>query len=98
MSQIARIERMEAALDECRRATAALDGQLSRMDALKERMTELFRYYGSEEWYADREATLPDGVRAGVLTEDLVYDEITAVREAAIHMLELATDILKNRI
>ncbi len=95
---IERIERMEAALDACHWATEALERQLDRMDALKDDMTELFRYYGSEDWHADREAPIPDGVKAGVLSEDSVYDEITAVREAAIHMLELAADILKNRI
>ena len=98
MTQTERIETMEAALDDCRRATAALNAQLDGMDALKDRMTALFRYYGSAEWYADREAPVPEGVRAGVLSEDLVYDEITAARDAALHMLELATDILKNRI
>ncbi len=89
---------MEAALDECREATAALNARLDDMDALRERMIALFRYYGSEAWYADRAAELPEGTKAGVLSEDLVYDEITAVRDAAFHMLELATDILKNRI
>ena len=95
---IERVKRMEAILDECREATEALDAQLERMDALRPRMMALFRYYGSQEWYQDREGELPEGVKAGVLSEDLVYDEITAVRDAAIHMLELATDILKNRI
>ena len=95
---IERIGRMEAALDACHRATEALDRQLCRMDALKDDMTELFQYYGSAEWHADREAPIPEGVKAGVLSEDSVYDEIAAVREAAIHMLELAADILKNRI
>ena len=95
---IERVKKMEAILDECREATKALDTQLERMDALRPGMMALFRYYGSEEWYQDREGELPEGVKAGVLSEDLVYDEITAVRDAAIHMLELATDILKNRL
>ena len=98
MTPVERIERMEAALDACHRATEALEAQLGRMDALKGPMTALFSYYGSKDWYADREASLPEGVKAGVLSEDAVYDEITAVREAAIHMLELAADILKNRL
>ena len=89
---------MEAALDACHEATSALNARLDDMDALRERMIALFGYYGSEAWYADREAALPDGMKAGVLSEDLVYDEITAARDAAFHMLELATDILKNRI
>ena len=34
----------------------------------------------------------------GVLSEDAVYDLITDVRDAAFDMMELAADILKNRI
>ena len=95
---IARITEMEGYLNACSAATADLNAQLERMDALHEPMTRLFAYYGSEAWYEDCDGELPPDVPAGVLSEDLVYDEITAVRDAALHMLELATDILKNRI
>ena len=95
---IQRIAEMERYLNECASAVAGLNDQLERMDALREPMTRLFAYYGSEAWYEDREDDLPESVPAGVLSEDLVYDQITAVRDAALHMLELATDILKNRI
>ena len=37
-------------------------------------------------------------IKAGVLSEDLIYDEITDLRDAAIRMLALATDIMKDRI
>ena len=93
-----RITEMEACLNECATATAALSAQLDRMDALREPMTRLFAYYGSEAWYEDRESDLPGDLPAGVLSEDLVYDQITGIRDAAFHMLELAADILKNRI
>ena len=93
-----RITTMEEYLNECTAATADLTKQLDRMEALKEHMTRLFAYYGSEDWYVDREGDVPDDVPAGVLSEDLVYDQITEVRDAAFQMLELATDILKNRI
>ena len=93
-----RITEMEQYLNECTAATADLTKQLDRMEALKEHMTSLFTYYGSEDWYMDREGDVPDNVSAGVLSEDLVYDQITEVRDAAFQMLELATDILKNRI
>ncbi|MBO4363009.1 MAG: hypothetical protein J5912_01350 [Clostridia bacterium] len=33
-----------------------------------------------------------------MLSEDAVYDEIEDVRDVAFRMLELATDILKNRV
>jgi hypothetical protein len=93
-----RITEMETILNECTEAVSALDAQLDRMEALRERMIRLFAYYGSEAWYEDREGELPKDVPAGVLSEDAVYDQITDVRDAAIRMLELATDILKNRI
>ena len=93
-----RVREMEGYLNECTAATEALTAQLDRTDALRDRMIRLFSYYGSEAWYEDREAELPEDLPAGVLSEDLVYDQITAVRDAAYHMLELATDILKNRI
>ena len=96
--QMERIAEMEAALESCARATAELTAQLDRLDALRDTMLRLHRYYGSPEWYADRELSLPPGTKAGVLSEDQVYDEITDLRDAAFRMLELGTDILKNRI
>ncbi len=89
---------MEGYLLECADAAEALNTELERMENIGKHMTELFSYYGSEAWYEDREEDLPDGVRAGVLSEDAVYDQITAVRDTSIRMLELAADILKNRL
>ena len=95
---VERVREMERYLNECTAATAGLTGQLERMESIREHMIRLFSYYGSEDWYQDREGKLPEDVPAGVLSEDLVYDKITAVRDAAFQMMELATDILKNRI
>ncbi len=95
---LSRIALMEGRLRECAAATSALAEQLERMDALRDPMKDLFEYYGSDAWFEDREGVLPPGTQAGVLSEDLVYDQITAVRDAAFRMLELATDILKNRL
>ena len=95
---LARIKEMESYLNECTAATKELAEQLDRTDALREHMIRLFDYYGSSEWYEDREAEAPKDVPAGVLSEDLVYDQIIELRDMAYHMLELATDILKNRI
>ncbi len=95
---IQRITEMEAYLNECAAATEELNAQLERMETLHGPMSRLFAYYGSEAWYEDRDGELPKDVPAGVLSEDLVYEQITAVRDAAIRMLELSTDILKNRI
>ena len=93
-----RITEMEGCLDRIAEATEGLNGALDRMESLLDDMSSLFEYYGSNEWYDDREGELPEGVAAGVLSEDAVYDEIMEVRDASFRMLELATEILKNRI
>ena len=100
-----RVAEMETALSDCSKAVETLSAGLERMDELEPRMTALFRYYGSEDWYSDREewdraekTQLPEGFGAGVLSEDAVYDLITTSRDAAFHMLELATSILRDRI
>ncbi len=95
---IGRIKEMEGYLNECEAAAADLSAQVKRMEDLREHMIRLYKYYGSEAWYEDRDGELPADVPAGVLSEDAVYDHITAVRDTAFRMLELATDILKNRI
>ena len=66
------IAEMEKILNECKAATSDLDAQLDRMEKLKDPMTRLFSYYGSEEWYMDIESELPEGMPAGVLSEDAV--------------------------
>ena len=95
-SNVERIKEMEARLDACGEVFPALREQLGRLAALKEDAVKLFAYYGSAEWYEDRDADLPDGLRAGVLSEDQVYDTITGLRDTAITMLETATDVLKE--
>ena len=97
-ADIDRIKTMESYLNESTEAVSMLSEKLDQMDAVREHMISLFDYYGSEDWFSDRESELPEGISAGVLTEDSVYDTITEVRDTAIRMLELATDILKNRI
>ena len=101
-ADIARLETMEKKLDACAKATRALQDALDIMSALKDDMTALFKYYGSEQWHDDREADergeWPDGLKRGVLSEDLVYDEIVAARDAALDMLKLSYDILKERL
>ena len=94
--RLERLSQMEAILDETVRLNADLAPRLAALDEARGRMKKLFRYYGSATWHSDRESELPEGVKAGVLSEDLVYDEIVNLRDEAFLMLELATDILKN--
>ena len=95
---IERINDMEKIMDECRDALEALHEALERMENLQDDMGQLFAYYGSEVWFDDRELDLPPDTKAGVLSEDLLYDVIMDARDAAFRMLELGTDVLRNRI
>ena len=96
--ELDRIARMESYLDDVTALTTKLQKQLDAIKAVESRAKELFSYYGSEDWHADRDLTLPEGFKAGVLSEDSVYDAITELRDAAFDMLELGTDILKTWI
>ena len=93
---IKRITEMEIALDECREVLDDMESALDRLEAVREKMRELFAYYGSEEWFEDRELELPPDVKAGVLSEDLVYDAVTDAKDMSVRMLELATDVIKK--
>jgi len=89
---------MEKILDECRETLTELEQALDHLQELQDGMGQLFEYYGSEEWYEDRELELPPDVRAGVLSEDLIYDAIMDTRDLSFRMLETATEILKNKV
>ena len=89
---------MEKILDECRETLTELEQTLDHLQELQDGMGQLFEYYGSEEWYEDRELELPPDVRAGVLSEDLIYDAIMDTRDLSFRMLETATEILKNKV
>ena len=95
-----RVREMENLLNKCQMETDAFTVALDRYANLQKEQRRLFCYYGSTEWYADREADeageLPVGISRGVLTEDTVYDLIEKSRDTAIRMLELSTEILKN--
>ena len=89
---------METILDECGEVLDELGHSLDHLKHLEGRMSQLFSYYGSEAWYEDRDLELPSDVKAGVLSEDLIYDTIIDTRDVSFRMLEMATDMLKNRI
>lgn len=98
MDDVKRISEMEELLEGTRQALEVLHEALDRVEELQDDMGQLFAYYGSEVWFEDLERELPPDTKAGVLSEDLVYDTITDARSAAFRMIEIGTDILKNRI
>ncbi len=92
-TRIARIEAMERRLDACAGVVRALTERMSDVDALRDDMAALLRYYGSADWFIDLDADargeLPAGLKRGVLSEDAVYDLIGEIHDAAEKMIRL---------
>ncbi|MEJ6472121.1 DUF4298 domain-containing protein [Fusobacterium nucleatum] len=100
MKQKERIEKMEKILFNSSKLLEELEKILDKIEEDSKNYDELIKYYYSKNWAKDKEDfekdLLPDIESAVVLTEDGIYDMMTASSGTAIHMLELATKILKR--
>lgn len=98
-TQEKRIAEMEAAFDAAQAALAVFEPRLTAFERAEASYTALSAYYGSEEWFADRDADeageLPPTLKRGVLGEDLGYELLCDYYNVAVRMLELATRIVK---
>ena len=97
MKQKERIEKMEKILFN---SSKLLEEVLNKIENDSKNYDELIKYYYSKNWVKDKEDfendLLTDIESAYVLTEDGIYDMMTASGGIAIHMLELATKMLKR--
>ena len=100
MKQKERIEKMEKILFNSSKLLEELEEILGKIEEDSKNYDELIKYYDSKNWTKDKEDfekdLLPNMESAVVLTEDGIYDMMTASSGTAIHMLELATKILKR--
>ena len=81
--QIERIKWMEQRFD---KALAAIkDKSADSLNAIKEDVAELSKYYGSELWKldfaADEAGRFPSGLKRGVLSEDGIWNLLSDYRE-----------------
>lgn len=94
-----RIEAMESRLDAVREALDALAGAIGQWEEAESGFAELCAYYGSQAWHEDRDAeaagSLGEGLRAGVLSEDLAYNAIVDARTLALDMIEASARLLR---
>ena len=99
-ARIARIRAMEEAFNQAGAALLDFQQSLDDFEAVQPAISRLAAYYGSEEWFADREVDeagdLPDDLKRGVLGEDLPYDLLVDYHDLAIRLLEIATRALKE--
>ncbi|MDO4432414.1 MAG: DUF4298 domain-containing protein [Aerococcaceae bacterium] len=98
--QIQRIETMEQHLNRAQAAILQLEKALEQFVAVQQDVQALSYYYGSDDWYQDRESdeksALPTTLRRGVLSEDLIYNLLTEYRTLNFQLIETATAILKE--
>ena len=100
MKQKERIEKMEKILSNSSKLLEELEEVLNKLEKDSKNYDELIKYYYSKNWAKDKEDfekdLISDVESAHVLTEDGIYDMMTSSSGTAIHMLELATKILKR--
>ena len=100
MKQKERIEKMEKILSNSSKLLEELEAILDKLEKDSKNYDELIKYYYSNNWIKDKEDfekdLISDVESAYVLTEDGIYDMMTSSSGTAIHMLELATKILKR--
>lgn len=98
--RIARIEEMEEALEQAATALIGFEQDLDDFEAAQPVIKKLSDYYGSEDWFEDRDADeageLPENLSRGVLGEDLAYDLLVGYHDVAIRMIEVAMKALKD--
>lgn len=89
-----RIREMEARLNRAGAAVRALEEALEAYRAVREDVAALAAYYDSPQWLADydREETLPAELPRGVLSQDGIYDLLTADEELRREMRALAEE------
>ena len=96
MEQIERITYYEALLRKAETALREYEEGKERVLALSEEIGELDAYLGSEAWKQDflddEEGKLPADLPRGVLSEDGIYDVVTAFREIAEEAAETAAE------
>lgn len=97
---IARVRRMEAALDEIIAANEDIAQVANRYAKAQEQVAELARYLGSEAFFSDLEADeaglLPTDLKRGVLSQDGAFNALADNYDSAIMLLEAATKALKS--
>ena len=100
MKQKERIEKMGKILSNSSKLLEELEEILDKLEKDSKNYDELIKYYYSNNWVKDKEDfekdLISDVESAHVLTEDGIYDMMTSSSGTAIHMLELATKILKR--
>lgn len=88
------LQDLEAAYDRLAPLLAETREQLAQWEAVYEDYVRLREFYGSATWFSLREADLP--IKAGILSEDAVYELIVGHNAFLGDLLDLTTKMYKG--
>ncbi len=87
--QIKNIEKMEIILDTMEEKINNLEKSLNDFENYLDEFKKLEEYYGSEQWFIDKDTKFPKSLKCWVLSENAIYNLITNQREIWIRMAKL---------
>ena len=97
---IERIKCNEEKLDKIVSAVRELEMALNNFEEVSEDIKELNEYYGSKEWFEDKEAyecNKIEKIKAGVLSEDAVWNLNEEIRELK-YLIEDTILVINNNL
>ena len=101
MNRIDRIKTMEAKIDRVQAAVTAADKAIDEYIGALDDIRALAAYSAGETWMkdfaADEAGKLPADLKRGVLSEDGLYDVLSAHYALTVRLLDTVSAILKNR-
>ena len=97
---VERIIENEKKFDEVISVVNNLELSLNSFENIKETIEDLNKYYGSNEWFIDKENIENgkiDNVKNGILSEDGFWNVYVDIKEIAKRMNKISNEILNNR-
>lgn len=102
MNRIDRIKEMEKIYDKTSKSVKELEKALEAFKKDEKALYKLSKYYGSKAWLDDYDAyeagKVPKSVKAGVLSQDLVYDLLVDYHDLVTEMSKLVNKALEEQI
>lgn len=100
MESVERVKSMQAELIQADQHVKQFEEALREFKSGQVIIRKVADYYGSNDWYADREAhegkKIEVDYNTSILGEDEPYDLLITNQQLAIQMLEIATDMIKK--
>ena len=101
MEQEERIKEFESHFDIAKEKVFDFSKAIEEFKKTQKQVDIVDNYYGSEEWFIDKDAyelgNISKDIKAGILSEDEPYELLMENRRLALEMLEIATQILKKQ-